>query len=100
MNDVLRLGEGVQREHCVNTEAGAGLEHLQTEDPQRLPRQPPEAGTEATDLLRASRRNQPCGHRLHNSGSQKLEPMCFCCFKAPPFAVIYYGGRASLAAQW
>ena len=21
--------------------------------------------------------------------------MCFCCFKAPPFAVISYGGRAS-----
>ena len=68
----------------VNTEAETGLEHLQTEDQQRLPRQPPEAGTEATDSSSGlPEETSPADTRLHNSGFQKFEPIYFCCFKAP-----------------
>ena len=50
MNDVLiRVGEGTQREYCVKMKAEIGLMHLQTKEHQGLPRQPPEARTEATD---------------------------------------------------
>ena len=85
----------------LNMEAETGLGHLQTEDQPRLPRQPPEARTEARDSSSGlPEETGPADTWLHNSGFQKFEPIRFCCFKAIQFAVIYYGRWASLGAQW